>query len=316
MVARKTAVITGAAGFLGGAVARYLRAAGWRIIGVDCIPVPTGEICQEAWQCDLNSESLSERLSQARPDCLLHFAGRAEVGQSFQAPLEDFLSGPALFARLLDAVRHAAPETKVVLASSAAVYGQPSRLPVNEEATIAPLSPYGHHKWMAELLAREYHEVYGIPVVALRIFSAYGAGLRKQLLWDLCRRCQQGEVILSGTGEETRDFIHGADIAQAVRCVAEHASFKAETYNVASGLATAIRHVGELVVAEFGLPPSCLSFSGQTRSGDPRFWRADIGRVQRLGFAPSVPLERGIADYVRWFKAETQGRPWSVVRSP
>ena len=121
---------------------------------------------------------------------------------------------------------------RLLLVSSAAVYGDPERLPVSEDAPLAPISPYGRHRAEAEEVALQS----GAPVVIARVFSAYGEGLRRQVLWDVAQRALVGgPVELSGTGEETRDFVHARDVAAAISAIAQRSAFDGEIVNVATG---------------------------------------------------------------------------------
>jgi nucleoside-diphosphate-sugar epimerase len=190
--------------------------------------------------------------------------------------------------------------------SSAAVYGNPSTLPVSEGAALAPVSPYGFHKEMAEDILREFHDVYGIRSCAARVFSAYGSGLRRQLLWDVCQKVVAGPIVtLFGTGAETRDFIHVEDVARAIRVLAENAEMNAEVYNVASGHQTTIESVARALVSSLD-PQIEVRFSGEQRPGDPLHWEADISAVSGLGFHAQVSFEDGVADYARWFVEENR----------
>lgn len=295
--------IIGASGFLGNEVSQFSRDQGLRTIGVDIVPPKNGSIFSDFLLVQHGSPDIGRELADVKPTYLLNLAGNADVGRSVREPLLDFRLSVDLFASLLDQVRTLSPETKVLLASSAAVYGQPRELPITEQLVPQPISPYGYHKWMCELLAREYHLIYGTKVAAMRVFSAYGAGLRKQIFWDLCQKCVgQNEIALSGDGTESRDFIHARDIAGAILCILRNSPFTGEAINVASGQETAIRRIAELVLGEFGLNSDCLSFSGVVRAGDPKNWRADITQLCALDFELSMDLERGVARYVEWFK--------------
>ena len=176
-----------------------------------------------------------------------------------------------------------------------------------ETAPIAPISPYGIHKAAAEFLMTHYARISGLRASTLRIFSAYGEGLRKQVVWDLCHRAMAARgdtdtIPLYGTGGETRDFIHAADIARAALLVAQHPPASGtQIINVASGQETSIRTLAESVVRALGVKVK-LAFDGARRPGDPVNWRADVSRLSALGFAPSVPFDDGIARCVQWQK--------------
>jgi UDP-glucose 4-epimerase len=226
------------------------------------------------------------------------------VPLSFDHPAEDYTNGPGLVFELLEQVRRASPATKFVNLSSAAVYGQPALLPIDEDQVPAPLSPYGRHKIVSERISRDFAELFGLRTVSVRIFSAYGPGLRRQVLWDICRKIDQGhEVALQGTGAETRDFIHAADVARGLQIVAERAPLTGEVYNLATGNATSVAEVAAQIRKL--LRPDCpVRYDGVLPRGTPKHWRADIGKLTALGFRPCVLFADGLADYVDWYAKE------------
>lgn len=299
----ETILITGSAGFLGQGLAQFCLPLGMTVVGVDVAPAAASTNCTAYYPLDLCEGNLGPILEQWQPQYLVHFAGNAVVGRSFTNPAADFQAGPQLFFKILDAVRQFSQQTRVLLSSSAAVYGQPENLPISEQATTRPISPYGYHKWLCELLAEEFTTIYGVRSASMRIFSAYGPGLRKQILWDLCCKCrEQEQVRLSGSGNETRDFIHRDDICAAILCILTQGLLGGEVYNVASGVETSIRDLAKTVFRSYGLDEARLVFSGEERQGDPRSWRADISKLKTLRFSQSISFSQGIADYVSWFK--------------
>ena len=301
----KTVLITGVAGFLGRYVARHFVREGWRVIGIDDVPPENVQLTAVAFhRLQLPSTALPEILRATAPDVCVHCAGRASVPLSMAEPKPDFEANAVLTFELLDALRLHAPRCRLLFLSSAAVYGDPAALPVTEDQSVAPLSPYGYHKRQAELLCEEFSRIYGLPTAVVRIFSAYGPGLRRQVLWDICSRAlMTGHLSLGGTGEESRDFIHAGDVAAGLRVLAERAAAEGEIYNLASGCETTIRELATLLLRALGseITPQ---FDGQRRAGDPLHWRADISRLQALGFQPQISRERGIAATAQWCAAE------------
>ncbi len=301
----KTALITGVAGFLGRYVARHFVKEGWRVVGLDDVPPENVQLSSVAFhRMQLPSTALAELLHAAPPDVCVHCAGRASVGLSMSDPASDFRGNAALTFELLDALRQHAPQCRFVLLSSAAVYGNPATLPVAEDHPIAPLSPYGYHKRQAELLCEEFSRIYGLPTASARIFSAYGPGLRRQVVWDVCEKVlTTGRLTLHGTGGESRDFIHAADIARALFLIAGKAPCAGEVYNLASGRAVTIDELAAIVLAALGSRVEPV-FNGTATPGDPLHWRADIAKLGALGFAPAISLEQGVRAVASWCAAE------------
>ncbi len=302
----KILLLTGAAGFLGRHIARHFSGAGWQVIGVDTV-APENALKGpgiEYAQMDLPSSGLTGLLKEQQPTACVHCAGRASVPMSLKDPTADFQANTVLVFEMLEALRRHAPRCRFVLLSSAAVYGNPERLPVRESDSIAPLSPYGFHKRQAELLLEEFARVYGLQTVVTRIFSAYGPGLRRQVVWDICERILvQGALTLSGTGQESRDFIHAADIAEGLAVVTREAPGNGEAYNLSTGRETTIAELAGLLASFLGKNTAAV-FDGKSRTGDPLNWRSDIERIAALGFAPRMSLEAGLAQTAAWARAE------------
>jgi dTDP-glucose 4,6-dehydratase/UDP-glucose 4-epimerase len=122
----------------------------------------------------------------------------------------------------------------------------------------------------------------------LRIFSAYGEGLKKQLFWDLNKKTRSDkEIELFGTGEETRDFIYIKDLVNLIDLVCKKADFTGETINAANGVEVPIKEVVEQFYKNF--PQSIkFSFGGNPRKGDPSKWVADISRIKELGYVQHI----------------------------
>lgn len=301
----KVVLITGVAGFLGRYVARHFVREGWKVVGLDDVPPENVQLSAVTYRRDkLPSAALPGLLREIAPQVCVHCAGRASVGLSMENPAADFQGNAALTFELLDALRQHAPACRFLLLSSAAVYGDPATLPVAETHPIQPLSPYGYHKRAAELLCEEFFRIYALPTASVRIFSAYGPGLRRQVVWDICEKVlTTGQLALRGTGRESRDFIHAADIARALHLLAVQAPCAGEIYNLANGREVTIAGLAGLLLGALGSPAEA-QFDGVATPGNPLRWQADIAKIRALGFAPSIPLEQGIRAVATWCAAE------------
>jgi UDP-glucose 4-epimerase len=309
----QTVWITGARGFIGRHLAAHVAAAGARVAGLGHGHWPE----QDAARCGvrhwLNSgidpaslEHLAGRTGT--PDVVYHLAGGSSVGPSFENPAEDYERTVHTTLRLLDWLRQRCPAARVVAVSSAAVYGAGHAGPIAETAAGVPFSPYGYHKSMMETLARSYAANFGLDVRIARVFSAYGPGLRKQLLWDLCTRLQRdpGVLRLDGTGAERRDWIYVDDLVRVLSTVAGTAKGeRCAVVNVATGAGHTIREVATGLARAWGTDAT-PEFSGRQRAGDPASLVADVATLSALGFSPEVPLQAGLERYVAWFR-ETVG---------
>ena len=304
-----TVFITGVAGFIGRYVARHFAAQGWAVIGVGNAPPENAPLANLAayHQIQLPNTQLNQLLQETAPQLCIHCAGRASVGLSITDPSADFYTNTILTFELLNSVRLNAPMCRFIFLSSAAVYGNPESMPVREAHAPAPLSPYGFHKLQCEQLCLEFAKVYDLSTASLRIFSAYGPGLRRQVVWDICQKAiTQDAVILQGTGQESRDFIHALDIARALAVIDVSAPMQGEVYNLASGRESTISELANLVLESLGYDHT-PKFDGVVPVGTPLNWQADISKLAALGFTASVPLEKGIKTFANWCRAELIG---------
>lgn len=303
---QKTVLITGAAGFLGRYTARHFTEQGWSVIGIDRIsPENAGSSYLSQYYClHLPDPELDNLLNKHAPDLCVHCAGSASVALSMSDPATDFQAGPALTFYILNALRILAPNCRFLLLSSAAVYGNPETLPVKETSTIAPISSYGFHKWQCEQLCLEFWKIYGMRTASLRVFSAYGTGLQRQVIWDICRKAlKQPQLILQGTGKESRDFIHARDIAIAAEAVANAAPMKGEAYNLGNGREVTIEQLAGIVIESLAMNTKPV-FDQIVPPGTPLNWRADISALTALGFSPSVSLAQGVRSFAIWCREE------------
>ncbi len=306
----KSVLIIGVTGFIGRYVARQFAETGWNVIGVGTRPpenAPRQELSRYQ-QMVLPSSDLAVIVQQIQPQVCIHSVGRASVGLSVTEPDQDFNASVTVTFHLLNTLRLHAPKCRLIYLSSAAVYGNPETLPIRETQNLNPISPYGFHKLICEQLCTEFFKVYGLPTATVRIFSAYGPGLRRQVLWDICQKALTQTVLkLQGTGNESRDFIHVRDVAKVIHLLAEKASCKAEVYNLASGIETTIRELADLILAQLErkIP---IEFDGNIPVGNPSNWRADISRLAQFGLTvPEVSIDRGVNVYVQWCRAEIIG---------
>ena len=306
----ETILITGAVGFIGRYVAKLFNEKGWTAVGLDASSADTSVTSKLSsyYKLALPSPNLGHVISDIQPQVCVHCAGPASVGNSMEDPASDFNHSVMATFNLLDTLRLNAPGCRFLYPSSAAVYGNPLKLPVEEKQVPAPISPYGFHKLMCEQLATEFHQIYGLPTTIVRIFSAYGAGLRKQVLWDICKKASSQKILrLQGTGNESRDFIHVSDIARAILLLAEKSPCGGDVYNLASGMETTIRALQEIIVNELGFEIP-TEFDGLVVPGNPLNWRADISRISVMGFRPEIDLKEGLASYAKWYLTEVRDR--------
>jgi UDP-glucose 4-epimerase len=302
--------ITGMAGFIGQAVAREAVRQGRAVAGLDFGAAGgDGRIVAGA----VDRAGLAALLRQAGPPGgIVHAAGSGSVGVSLARPALDFDSNVATTQNLCEFLRENGIDAPLVLVSSAAVYGNGHAGAIGETAPAAPLSPYGFNKYAAELIMRSYAGNFGQRTTLVRLFSVYGEGLRKQILWDLCGRlARDGRAELSGDGSERRDFIHADDAAKALLLALDQAAATAPVLNAGTGNATTMRALADAVCDAWRSTQGravAVSFSGLVRQGDPAALVGDVSALKALGFSPAIGLADGLVRYVSWF-AQTGAPP-------
>ncbi len=297
---QQTVLITGAAGFIGRYVASEFVKKGWYVIGIGHGDWSWRDCGLTSWyNTDVNLDSLLKYAG--KPDVIVHCAGGASVGFSVEQPAVDFDLTVRTTSIVLEFIRIHSPATKLVYPSSAAVYGQVKNLPITEEMPLNPVSPYGFHKQMAEALCQLYASQFGVSVAIIRLFSIYGTGLRKQLLWDACRKFQQKNCEFFGTGDEVRDWLHVADAAKLIFTAVQNATPSCPVVNAGSGLGVSVKEILQQVSDQFGLGIKS-KFSSKAKTGDPNAYIADISKGHEWNWEPEIKWHDGVAAYVDWYK--------------
>lgn len=301
-------LVTGTNGFLGRHAARRFSASGARVVGLGHGAFAEGEARKwgiSHWQSGAVSLATLDALELV-PDVIVHCAGGALVSRSFADPHADFQMTVDATSSVLEFMRRRAPNARLVYPSTAAVYGLAQQLPIPIHAPVRPLSPYGVHKAIAESLCRSYAAHFGMRIAVVRLFSVYGPGLRKQLLWDACRRLETGTGRFAGTGTELRDWLHVEDAVRLFEVAARVATELCPTANGGTGEGTSVSQIlhrlGALVSAQ-----TAIEFEGTVRAGDPPAYVADLAAVAGWGWAPAVGWRDGVDDYAQWYLSSMRG---------
>lgn len=331
MTATCKIMVTGASGFLGRYFATQFAQQGYPVIA--CVRA-VGDLPSSIRQYPLRfpDARLASLLANEKPNWLVHCAGTASVGASVTNPERDYEGNVRVTESLYQTLLEQSPATGILFLSSAAVYGEPMEHPMTEATTIQPLSPYGYHKWACEQLGEGIRNRLDAPLVNLRVFSAYGPGQRKQVLWDTFRKAMNlagqpsstaessqaaalpialqntlqnamNPVVLLGTGQEQRDFIHVADIFDCLSLLIRHRGNLPKTLNVASGVSKTINEVARLLLDRLGLEHLPLAFNGASGAGNPQQWVVDNQRLVSLGKQTFLSFSEGLEDYVQWLKS-------------
>lgn len=297
MVDGRTILVTGGSGFIGRRLVDALRDGNdVRVLDID----PSGSEPDDVRviEGDIRNEEVVDR-AVAGVDVVFHQAALVDVAESVSRPVTNHSINGTGTLRVFEAARdHGA---RVVVASSAAIYGDPSGVPVSETDPGRPTSPYGLEKLSADHYARLYHELYGLETVALRYFNVYGPGQTggdyAGVIDVFLDQARAGEPItVHGDGEQTRDFVHVDDVVRANLLAAETDAV-GDGYNVGTGESVTIERLAELIRDAVGSDSSIAHT--EPRDGDIRHSRADLSRARdRLGYEPQIGLEEGLRTLV------------------
>lgn len=293
-------LVTGGAGFIGShLVDALVRHNDVRVLD-DFSTGRPGFVHDDAtlYEGDIRDSDLVDE-AMAGVDVVFHEAALVDVSRSVSEPIASQAINVDGTLTVLEAARRA--DARVVVASSAAVYGNPVSLPIDEDHPLAPNSPYGLQKLTIDEYARLYDELYDLPTVPLRYFNAYGprqtGGDYAGVIAVFLEQARAGEPLtVHGDGTQTRDFVHVSDIVQANLRAATTAE-TGRAFNVGTGESVTIRELAEIVRRVTGADVPIEHVDA--REGDIDRSRADISRARdRLGYEPTRQLEAGLSDLV------------------
>jgi len=286
------ALITGGRGFVGGWLAEHLRAAGDEVVAID----------QEVEITD--PAAVLGAVAAAAPDAVYHLAALTHVGDSWDDPLRVLQVNVLGTAVVLAAARRCGPNTKVLVTSSAEVYGAVSddALPLSEETATAPLSPYAASKLAAEAVCAQAHAGHGQPVLVVRPFNHIGPGqspnfavaaLARRITTALAEGRQEVPV---GNLSARRDFTDVRDVVRAYRLLVERGE-PGRVYNVCSGTDWSIREVADALLRQAGATLDLRADPDLVRAVEVPVLRGDPSRLHAAtGWKPEIPFEQTLAD--------------------
>ncbi|HLF43528.1 MAG TPA: NAD-dependent epimerase/dehydratase family protein [Acidimicrobiia bacterium] len=284
-------VVTGAAGFLGGHIARKFRDVGWEVTAFDVAPVDEQGI--HFAQGDLtDGNSVDQAVAGA--DVVAHVGAIGDVYLAGEQPTLAAEVNVLGTANVIEAaLRH---EARLVYASTWEVYGEPRYEPLDEDHPTMPDHPYSITKLGGESLVLAATHLRSLSALALRLGTAYGSGLRPNSVFRIfIDRARRGEPItIQGDGSQGRQFTHSSDIARAFHLAADSEASGIALNTVASETVT-IRELAEKIVQRF---PTELTF-GEARPGDVPPATVSAKRAEEvLGWHSEMPFDRGLQELI------------------
>ncbi|ENG4186237.1 NAD-dependent epimerase/dehydratase [Providencia rettgeri] len=306
----KKILITGCFGFIGKTLTDEFKKNGYDVYGIGHSNVISPQ--QKSFiQKEISFSNLDESLSlmDTPPDVIYHLAGGSSVSIAENNPLENYQKTVNSSNTLFEWVRLNSPKSRIIVASSAAIYGANHCNKLSEMTPTQPFSVYGHHKKIVEQLSNIYIEKYSLDIINARIFSVYGNGLKKQFLWDFCSKLKAAShddsINVFGTGNEVRDWIHISDLVNALKKISEINTVPS-VINIGTGKGTTIKQMIEYICNSwFGENKLKIQFNGNVREGDPFSLISDATIKNTFVGSHKINLQDGVNEYVNWYKAHS-----------
>lgn len=325
-------LVTGGAGYIGSVLATELLQRGHQVVVLDnfshghrqAVPkdaeLVVGELADRA--------GLDRVMREHSPDAVLHLAALIEAGESMKAPEVFFRNNTANALTLLEAML-AAGVKRFVFSSTAALYGNPERTPIQEDDALAPTNAYGESKLLVERMLAWFHRIHGLRYASLRYFNAAGASrpdqgeahqpeshLIPRILAVALGRAQHANIF--GTDYPTpdgtcvRDYIHVSDLARAHLLAVDALAKEPENsvpliYNLGNGQGFSVRQVVDVARQVTGHPIPVIE--SPRRPGDPAVLIASSEKIRReLGWQPRFPdLQTIVESAWQWHRAHPNG---------
>lgn len=292
-------LVTGGAGFIGSHVVDALVEEGHSVAVVDDLSTGKEHHLNPGarfYRLDIRSPDLSDVFRAERPDLINHHAAHVDVRRSMADPRLDADVNIAGSLNLLETARQFGVDQFIFASSGGAIYGEPEYLPCDEGHPLSPICPYGVSKLAAERYVQFYGQAHGFRYAILRYPNVYGPrqdpfGEGGVVAIFAGHMTQREPVVINGSGEQQRDFLHVSDVVRANLLAQE--TLQNQMYNLGTGVGTSINEL-------FGLMSRLTGYDGQPTHGPPKPGETfkiclEASKARReLGWEPLVPLEQGL----------------------
>jgi len=302
--------VTGGAGFIGSTIAKSLLNRGDHVTVIDDLSSGYASNLEQLPGVDFIEASVlndtAVRKAVAGSDTVFHLAASVGNKRSIDDPISDAKTNLLGTINVLEASRSAGVR-KIVVSSSAGIFGELKELPINESHPLEPDSPYGVSKLAAEKVCLAYSRLYDLEAIALRYFNVYGPNQRFDAYGNVIpifvfKLLNNEPITIFGDGEQTRDFVSVHDVVQA-NLAASKSEGVSGAFNIASGTRITINDLVSML--DERIPMNCEIRTGEPRPGDVRDSLGDIWKARELiGFDPQVSLDAGLTEYVDWAQQE------------
>jgi len=310
-IALKTALVTGAAGFIGSHLIDRLIADGYRVTGID--DLSSGRVKNlpadfDIRQMDIRDPGVQQVVQEIRPDVVFHLAAQISVSVSAREPRLDADVNVGGALNLLEGIR--ALEGKqpklVYITSGGTAYGDPEVVPADESTPIRPLSPYGASKYAVEMYLPIYEKLCGLAYSIIRLANVYGPRQDPHgeagVVAIFAKAMLAGRPLtIFGDGNDERDYVYVGDVVDAISLASKN-SLRGP-FNVGTGIGTRTNRIFEVIASNCA--HTVPAVHGPERLGDINRISLDSSKAKsELGWVPQVKLEEGLKNTVEWFKQQ------------
>lgn len=307
-------LVTGGAGFIGSHVADALVESGHRVDVLDDLSsgkrthVPDDVPLHTL---DIRSKMAADLVREKAYDALVHHAAQIDVRASVEDPMQDADINVVGLLNLMEAGRHSGLQNVVFASTGGAIYGEPDYTPQDEDHPKRPVSPYGVAKLSAERYLQYYARQFSVDAVSLRYANVYGprqdsqgdAGVVAIFAGEMLNG---GQPVINGSGEQTRDYVYVADVAEANVRALEYGG--SDVFNVGTAQETSVTELFQLIKAKIGV--DITEKHGPPQRGEQQRSVLSYEKAQgSIGWKPRTSIREGLDQTVEWFSSRTYNEP-------
>jgi UDP-glucose 4-epimerase len=278
--------ITGAEGFIGSHLQKFLTKKNFKLFLLDRKKIKDGSLIKDSFK---------------KINLIIHCAGSGQIRYSNNNKKLHYQNNVVLSQRLVRCIRKSKnKKIHLIYLSSQAVYGNPQIIPIKESHETNPSTDYGKTKLQVEKLFKNCKILKKLTV--LRLFSIYGNGLRKQVVWDSCEKLSKSRAIFKGSGYESRDFLNINDLSVLIyKIILTEKFYKSAVFNVGSGVGTKIKKL-IILISKFLKKEKLIKFKRNTKSTHSNFVSENKKVFKFFNWKSKIKIEKGLKEYTAWYK--------------
>ena len=233
-----------------------------------------------------------------KPNVIIHCAGSGSVTKSIQNPKIDYEKNVNTTKELIKFISELTKKPKVIMFSTAAVYGNSCE---KNKKQLKPISPYGRNKLKSENILLKKSKKFKFELIILRFYSIYGVGLKKQLIWDVCEKINNKINVFYGSGNEMRSWINIKDVNRLIQFLIKKGSISNQTLDISGNDVVKNKFLVKKLFKLLNIN-KVPYFNKKNKKGDPIDQIFNNSILKNLGWKPKINLSNGLKEYAQWYK--------------